>query len=123
MSTAVQMSFLSDQDTFNSLCAYWAANHPEYISCLRAMAMRICVRTSSAYHPGGRVTIDDIREEMETMHIPMPTQIGADDRMLGSVLRGCRELRPIGVEKTRRADWAKRIGQTRSMVTVYTVKE
>lgn len=116
------MSFLAEQDTFDTLCAYWAERHPEYIACLRAIAKRICGKTSSVQYPGGRVTIDDIREEIEAMHLPMPSQIGADDRMLGSVLRGCRELRAVGIERTRRADWAKRIGATRSMVTVYTVK-
>ena len=110
------MSLLSDADTFNTLCAYWSARHGEYLECLRAHALRIADRK-------GNVTIDDVRDEIEAMHLPMPTQIGADDRMFGCVLRACKELCSVGVQQTRRIEWARKVGRTRSMVTVYARRE
>lgn len=118
-----QTSFLRDAGTFNTLCAYWAERHGDYIKCLREHALRILDRNRSKEFPNGRVTIDDLRDEMSALHLPMPSDIGADDRMFGSVLRGCDELKIVGVEQTRRSEWAKRVGMTRSMVSVYSRKE
>lgn len=110
-----QTSFLSNADTFGTLCAYWKERHGDYVECLRAHGKRIAEQR-------GRVTIDDLREEMALLHLPMPTDIGADDRMLGSVLRACKDLQIVGVEQTRRLEHAKRVGATRSLISVYGIK-
>lgn len=109
---SAQTSFLDDQDTFNSLCSYWQSRHSEYLECLRAHAVRLA-KTK------GDVAIDDLRIEMESLRLPMPSDIGADARMLGAVLRGCKDLRPVGMRLTERTERVKRSGRGSSMITVF----
>ena len=97
---------------FERICQHWQVNHSEYIEMLRRHALRLVEKN-------GRVTIDDVRDEMEALHIPMPSDIGADDRIFGHVLRGCKELRIVGFEPTRRIEHAKRVGTTRAQISIY----
>lgn len=110
-----QLSFGLEAFEFERVCQHWASNHPKYLASLRELGIAIARRL-------GEVTVDELREEMAKFKIPFPKEIGADERMIASVLRGCRQLQIKGERKTTRVDWAKRVGSTRDKVTVYELK-
>lgn len=90
-------------------------NHRDYLTVLRSFAREHALRH-------GKVSIDDVRDAIEREGFPMPKDIGADERVFAGVFTR-KEFEAIGVRKTRRADFAARVGVSRSMVTVYRLKE
>ena len=90
------------------------ANHFTYLGFVRGIARDIARRD-------GIVSIDEVRAELTARDLPLPHDIGADERIFGALFRGS-EFRPVGRRKTSRADWAQRVGENRSQVTVYEVR-
>ncbi len=85
--------------------------HTTYLEFVRAIAREIAVRV-------GEVSIDEVRTELAARDLPMPAEIGVDERVFGTLFRS-KEFRAIGSRATSRRDWAQRVGANRSQVTVY----
>lgn len=88
-----------------------ADNHTTYLTFVRAIARELAMRR-------GAVSIDDVRDELRRRDLPMPAEIGADERVFGALFR-CKDFRAIGHRTTTRTEWAQRVGVNRSQVTVY----
>lgn len=109
------MSFLEAVSERDKILTAMAANHRVYLESLRAFAREIALRK-------GEVSIDDVRTEVERRAFPMPRDIGADERILGSLFK-TKEFFPIGMRRTTRDAWAARVGRSRDAVTVYRLSE
>ena len=92
-----------------------ASNREGYLAGVRALAIE-CARAL------GEITIDDVRERMAEVGYPMPSDVGADERCFGTLLR-CKEFVAVGQRPTTRLEWAARVGKARSNVTVYRLRE
>lgn len=94
------------------ILAHYEQDHQSYIRTLRAHAVDFAKKN-------GRVTIDVLRWEMARLAIPMPDEIGVTERIFGRVLAGCKELRVIGTEVSRRKERVARAGIGGSMICIY----
>ena len=88
-----------------------AGKHTTYLTFCRAIAREIAMRA-------GSVSIDEVRTELLARDLPMPSDIGADERIFGTLFRS-KDFRAIGHRTTSRADWAQRVGVNRAQITVY----
>lgn len=109
-----QLGFFDGLSERNRILTAMADKHAIYLNALRSFAREIALRV-------GSVTIDDVREEMERREFPMPSAIGADDRILGALFTRA-EFQALRQIPTRRSEWAKRVGRARSFVTVYRLR-
>jgi hypothetical protein len=91
---------------------HFASNHPAYIEHLRAVATDFARKH-------GRVTIDDLRDEMHRLSIPFPLAIGVTERIFGGVLFRAKTLKAVGQELTRRPERIAEGGVGASHITVY----
>ena len=99
----------------DDILARLAAKHTTYLEFVRAIARELAVRHWS-------VTIDDVREELAARKLPMPADIGADERVFGALFRS-KEFEAIGTRATTRMEFAARVGAQRSRVTVYRIRK
>lgn len=91
-----------------------AEKHVTYLEFCRAIAREIAARV-------GSVSIDEVRDELHNRDLPMPGEIGADERVFGALFRA-KEFRAIGHRTTSRAAWAQRVGINRAQITVYALR-
>lgn len=94
------------------ILSYFERDHAAYIRTLRAHAVDFA-------RANGRVTIDVLRWEMARLAIPMPDEIGVTERIFGRVLAGCKQLKVIGTEVSRRKERVARAGIGGSMICIY----
>lgn len=111
---SVQLAFFSGLGERDRILSAMRENHSVYLNAIRSFARVIALKR-------GTVTIDDVREEIERQNFPMPSEIGADERVFGAVFSRS-EFLPVGQCPTRRAEHAKRVGIARSNITVYKLK-
>ncbi|MDB5094539.1 MAG: hypothetical protein JWO85_2640 [Candidatus Eremiobacteraeota bacterium] len=96
-----------------ALDAVEAAN-AAYLDTLRGLATEIARRE-------GTVSIDDLRDEMPVRNVPLPSEVGIDNRVLGAVFRSAAFV-AIGQQPTRRAERLARSGAGASHVTTYRLR-
>ncbi|MDB5094147.1 MAG: hypothetical protein JWO85_2248 [Candidatus Eremiobacteraeota bacterium] len=85
-----------------------------YLDTLRDLAVEIARRQ-------GTVSIDDVRDEMPVRNVPLPSEVGIDSRIMGSVFRSAAFV-AIGQQPTRRAERIARSGAGASHVTTYRLR-
>ncbi len=90
------------------------AAHAAYLDTLRDLAVEIARRQ-------GTVSIDDVRDEMPVRNVPLPSEVGIDSRIMGSVFRSAAFV-AIGQQPTRRAERIARSGAGASHVTMYRLR-
>lgn len=98
------------------LLAFFEKNHSQYVESLRAFAIATCRYV-------GTITIDDLRDVMAERNYPLPHEIGADNRLLGTVLSRCKEFECVGSVLSRRPERIGKSGKNSSYVSVYRLKE
>ncbi len=109
----LQLSLLSAQSERERILAAIAADpaHKVYLSFVRPVARELAQRN-------GTVTIDDVRAEMQRRDMPMPAEVGIDERVFGTLFR-CKEFIAISQRPTTRRERIARAGVGASFVTVY----
>lgn len=112
---SAQLSMFDAVTERDRILATMAEHHGVYLEALRAFAREIALRK-------GEVCIDDVREEIARRQFPMPKDIGADERIFGSLFKG-KDFRAVGLRRTTREAWAARVGTSRDGVTVYRLVE
>ncbi len=106
-----QLSFFDAQSQRDRILAALAANAPAWLAAVRAFAKEIA-------HREGTVTIDEVREALQSSGFPMPHEVGLDTRVFGAVFR-CPDFLAVCQRPTRRAARIARSGVGASYVTVY----
>jgi len=89
------------------------AGNAAYLEGLRELA-----RSLANASEDGTVTIDDVREAVRDLHLPMPREVRIDERVFGVVFRGA-GFEALGQRPTRRAERIARAGAGASHITVY----
>jgi hypothetical protein len=90
-------------------------NHALYLMTLRSFAREIAYRN-------GSVTVDDVRALVIEREFPMPNDIGADSRIFGCVLSGCKDFIVTGQRVSTRPERIMRAGVGASYISVYVLK-
>lgn len=113
--SALQLSLLEGRGERERILAAIAEDpaHKVYLSFIRPIARELAQRH-------GSVTIDDVRAELQRRDLPLPKEVGIDERVFGALFR-CKDFVPVAQRPTTRTDWAQRVGKARSNVTVYRV--
>lgn len=112
---SLQLSLLAAQSERERILAAIAEDpaHKVYLSFVRPIARELAQRN-------GTVTIDDVRAEMKRRDMPLPAEVGIDERVFGTLFRG-KEFIAISQRPTTRRERIARSGVGASLVTVYTV--
>lgn len=113
--SALQLSLLEGRGERDRILAAIASDpaHKVYLSFIRPIARELAQRH-------GLVTIDDVREELKRRDLPLPGEVGIDERVFGTLFR-CKDFIAVAQRPTTRKEWAQRVGRARSNVTVYRV--
>jgi hypothetical protein len=97
--------------------AMFENDHPAFLRMYRAVAVDFARRN-------GTVCMDDVWTEVERLSLPTPTQIKATNRILGWLLKGCRELRPVDTRTAeRKSERNIRAGRLACTILVYALAE
>ena len=111
---AEQLAFLHGITERDRILKHFADNHPLYLSLWRAYAREIAVHQ-------GEVCIDDVREKAKLHDLPMPEDVGIDNRVLGAVFR-CKDFEFVRRIESTRPERIARSGPNASFVGVYRLR-
>ena len=111
---AVQLAFFGGIAEKNRIIEAMREAHPVYLGTVRSFARLIAMRK-------GTVTIDDVRVDLEARDFPLPSEIGADDRIFGALFTR-KEFEPIGQVLTARQARVARAGRNSSYITTYKLR-
>jgi hypothetical protein len=117
MIDARQMALFESRRERDRILRAMAENHFVYLEGLRSFAREHALR-----NPHLLVTIDDVLRIMAARDWPQPSEIGADNRILGTVFTR-KEFEPVGRRPTERAERIARSGRARGDITVYRLRE
>lgn len=117
---SAQTALFDEIATRERILGYYEQNHPAYLSHIRAIALDLArSRWRLPVWNERIITIDDVHAQMRAMKTPFPKDFGADERLLGNALRGCKGLRAVGQRTTTNAARVARSGIGRGAVTEY----
>ena len=111
---AVQLAFFGEITERNRIIAAMRDAHPVYLGTVRSFARLIAMRK-------GTVTIDDVRADLEARDFPLPSDIGADDRIFGALFTR-KEFEAVGQVLTSRQERVARAGRNSSYITQYKLR-
>ena len=109
-----QLALFDGVQERDRILAAMSENHRVYLTTLRSFAREYALRH-------GSVTIDDVRGLCAQRRFPMPSEIGADERVFGTVFRSS-EFVAVGSRLSSREERIARSGRGSSHVTVYEVR-
>jgi hypothetical protein len=116
----VQAALFEGIEQRERILRHYEQNSTQYLSHVRALALELArSRFRAATWPERLITIDDVRDRMRELKVPFPHDFGADDRILGAVLRRCHGIRAVGLRTSTRPERLARSGPAASGVTEY----
>lgn len=111
------MALIPTLEERERIFAMFENDHPAFLRMYRAVAVDFARRN-------GTVCMDDVWAEVERLCLPTPTQINATNRILGQLLKGCRELRAIDTRTAeRKSERNIRAGKLACNIFVYALAE
>lgn len=116
MQDARQIALFESRRERDRILAAMRENHKVYLEGLRSFAREHALRNTERL-----VTIDDVLRIMAAKDWPKPDEIGADNRILGTVFTRS-EFEPVGQRPTERLERIARSGRARGDITVYRLK-
>ena len=99
----------------DKIMARYEADHKLYLSTLRSIAVSIAATK-------GEVCVDDVRRRMKVDDFPMPSEVGASEKIFGRLLSGCAELEFVERKLSTRAERLARSGPGASGIDVYRLR-